>query len=89
MPVTQVVAQLWGSAPDSGCLPSAAGTPDSHIFLVVAVHCHSAQQSLEGLLAQWAGLCQFGPFPNADEAKAVPTDLHVGGIFKVAQADGA
>lgn len=66
-----------------------AGRPASHTFLVVVVCRHSAQQLFEGLLAQWAGLCQFGPFPDTDEAKAMMTNLHAGGIFKLTQADGA
>lgn len=73
----------------SGSWLSPCGWAASQAFLIAVVRCHGAQQSLEGLLAQWAGLCHFGPLPDTDEAKAMLTDLHIGGIFKVTQADGA
>lgn len=88
-PAAPGAAPLWGSAPGPGCLPLAAGRPASRVLLVVVVRCHGVQQLPEGLLAQWAGLCQFGPFTDTDKAEAMLAHLHIGGVFQVTQADGA
>lgn len=67
----QVVAPLWGSALDPGCVLLALGGQANHVFLVVVIGSHGVRYPLEGLPSEWADISPSGPLLDAGKAKVM------------------